>query len=64
MRYDTFKKNLNSTETKPDEVVSPKQEWSADDGSKFKFVDKLLKDYKITNYKTHYYTKSTDIDEW
>ena len=63
MRYDTFVKNKNSTETEPDEEVSAKQEWTGDDGSIFKFVDNFLEDYKITNDETHY-TVSKDIKEW
>ena len=41
LRYDIFVKDENSIEKELEEVVSAKQEWTGDDGSKYKFVDKF-----------------------
>ena len=41
MRYDTFVKDEKCIEKEPEEVISAKQEWTGDDGSKYKFVDKF-----------------------
>ena len=63
LRYNIFVKDENSIEKEPDEVVSAKQEGTGDDGSKYKFVDKFLEDYKITNNETHF-TASKKLEEW
>ena len=63
LRYDIFVKDENSIEKEPEEVVSAKQEWTGDDGSKYKFVDKFLEDYEITNDETHF-TASKKLEEW
>ena len=62
-RYDTFIKDENGVEVEPTEVANAKQEWTGDDGGKYKFVDKFLEEYEITNNAADY-TPSKTMEDW
>ena len=62
-RYDTFIKDEIGVEVEPTEVANAKQEWTGDDGGKYKFVEKFLEDFQITNNTTDY-TPSKTMEDW
>ena len=63
MRYVQFVEEENGIETEPEEVANAKRDWTGDEGGKYKYVDKFLEDFEITNNPNDF-TFSKNMEEW
>ena len=63
LRYDQFVRDENRVEIEPEAVVNAKREWTGDEGGKYKYVNKFLEDFEITNSPRDF-TISKNIEKW